>query len=117
MSSSVVCELKDWLENSYEKYPGNGWGELWLPEYPVFDDAIDDDFFMPLIAVVSGNTRGNIELPRIIKNKIQSSYTVDYCQGCYRKQSAHGFSKREVYQKTARECPLSYRCEQLFFYE
>lgn len=93
----------DWLEESNNKYPEDNFAELWLPEYPILDDSINDNFFMPKLYVIAGNTRGNIELARIINSKLVSSFTIGYCEKAYRIQSAHGFAYPLIYNPI-KEC-------------
>ncbi len=86
----------EWLTNSFEKHPGDDFCEMWLPEYSVLDDRIDDDFFMPPKYVITGNTAGNIELPRVINNVLVSSYNIDYCIGAHKIQTANSFCNSHV---------------------
>jgi len=93
----------NWLQRSNEMYPEDNFAELWLPEYLVLDDNIQDNMFMPKKYVIAGNTSGNIELPRIIGGHLKSSYTINYCQGAYRLQTANKFAYPMIYNPV-REC-------------
>lgn len=100
-------ELCEWLDNSYEHYPPTEkWGDIWLPEYDVLDDEIDDPYMNPEKYCIEGNVRGNIELPRRLKGKFVSFWIIDYTQKCEPKQTASAFAKPEVYDPICHECPI-----------
>ena len=93
----MIIKMDKWLEESYEKYPPNNFEQLWLPEYIVLDNSIND-ILMPERYVICGNPCGNIELPRIIDGKLRSSFTINYCVGAYKIQTSHKFSSGlEIY--------------------
>jgi len=98
-------ETIEWLRHSYEKHPGDNFYALWLPEYPVLDDNIDDNFFMPKRYVIMGNVAGNIELPRIMGSVLVSSYNIDYCIGAHLIQTANGFCNSHVRHDVYRKYP------------